>query len=367
MPFSILPRARRRLSETSHTSASRNGRPGAESQKPPEHHEHVVECDHPASHFRPLFSTNDYITGEPFVVGFCHNCRLHVTSPVPLDDELTRFYPSSYYGSGRRFNPIVEWLLNNLYAYRARQIESRHSPGKVLDIGCGRGLLLSKLRERGWQPRGTELSEEAATYARDRLGLPVTTEALQDCNFAGEEFDLVILWHVLEHVAAPRAMLNEVSRILKPGGILLVAVPNFGSWESRRSGRGWFHLDVPRHLTHFTSRTLQGALEASGLSLLSTNFFSSEYDFFSFVQSAQNRAGFRHNYLYNLLRTRSAKVISASGEAESVGLGETALVLATAVPLAAISLFAAPLLAALGRGATIAVYAIKPDIPSRTE
>jgi 2-polyprenyl-3-methyl-5-hydroxy-6-metoxy-1,4-benzoquinol methylase len=163
-----------------------------------------------------LFGTRDYITGESFEVAYCQACRLHVTLPVPSDDRLSRYYPTSYYGRGKRFNPIVEWLLNNLYSYRAMQIESRHKPGKVLDIGCGRGLLLHKLRQRGWEPQGTELSDEAAAHARDRLGLPVTTKALQECGFPDEEFDLVILWHVLEHVQAPRAMLKEVSRILKP-------------------------------------------------------------------------------------------------------------------------------------------------------
>jgi 2-polyprenyl-3-methyl-5-hydroxy-6-metoxy-1,4-benzoquinol methylase len=324
-------------------------------------HPYAIECSHPAERLLPMFSTGDYITGERFVVGYCRDCKLHVTSPAPSEGELERYYPSSYYGSGRRFNPIVEWLLNNLYSYRARHIEQRQKPGKVLDIGCGRGLLLNKLRERGWQPQGTELSEEAAAYARERLNLPVSTQALQDLNFPAEEFDLVILWHVLEHVHAPRAMLAEVSRILKPGGVLLVAVPNFGSWEARWSGPGWFHLDVPRHLTHFTPRTLRSALEQAGLSLLSTNFFSTEYDFYSFVQSAQNRIGFRHNYLYNLLRTRSAKVISAKGEAEKVGRTETALALATAAPLALASFFTTPLLAALGKGATIAAYARKPE------
>jgi SAM-dependent methyltransferase len=276
-----------------------------------------------------------------------------------VPEDVEKYYPSSYYGSARRFNPVVEWLLNTLYAYRARQIESKQRPGKVLDIGCGRGLLLNKLRERGWEPRGTELSEEAAAYARHKLNLPVTTEELRECRFPGEEFDLVILWHVLEHVQEPRAMLEEVSRILKPGGVLLVAVPNFGSYEARRTGPGWFHLDVPRHLTHFTPRTLGEALGLAGLSAFSQNFFSSEYDFFSFVQSMQNAMGFTHNYLYNFLRTRSARVLR-KGKVEQVGLRETALVLLSAVPLAALSVVSTPLLAALGQGATIAVYAVKP-------
>jgi 2-polyprenyl-3-methyl-5-hydroxy-6-metoxy-1,4-benzoquinol methylase len=206
---------------------------------------------------------------------------------------------------------------------------------------------------------GSELNEEAATYARERLGLPVTTQMVEDAAFPDGEFDLVILWHVLEHVRSPRAMLTEVARILKPGGTLLVAVPNFGSLEARLGGRDWFHLDVPRHLTHFTRATLQHALDNAGLTISSTNFFSTEYDFFSFVQTAQNKLGLRHNLLYNLLRTRSAKVVDAEGRTVGSARAQSLLALVSAVPLTLLSLVYAPLAAALGKGATIAVYAKK--------
>src|SRR3954454_22183190 len=258
-PFSGRKRADPNRGTRLDSSARLNGkkRPGDLTGDPTgheagEHHAYEIECPHPNNRMVPRFATSDYISGERFVVGFCHDCKLHVTTPAPSGEDLGKYYPSSYYGSGRRFNRVVEWLLHHLYSYRALQIERKQKPGKVLDIGCGRGLLLQKLRERGWEPQGTELSEEAASYARDRLGLPVSTNTLQDGDFPDGEFDLVILWHVLEHVHAPRAMLQEVSRILKPGGVLLVAVPNFGSWEARWRGPGWFHLDVPRHLTHFT-------------------------------------------------------------------------------------------------------------------
>ena len=339
---------------TNHIGLIRKGR------KPePDSEEAVLVCEHPAEKFRPTFSTHDYITGDPFAVGYCNACRLYVTTPVPPEREAGTYYPKGYYGSGRRFNPIVEWLLDNLYNYRASQIEQHQKPGKVLDIGCGRGLLLHKLRQRGWTPMGTELSEEAASYARDRLGLPVTTQMVEDVKFPDEEFDLVILWHVLEHVQSPRAMLKEVSRILKPGGTLLVAVPNFGSLEAQWSKAGWFHLDVPRHLTHFTRATLAHALNVAGLTVSSTNFFSTEYDFFSFVQSVQNKMGLRHNLLYNLLRTRSAKVVDAEGNTIGSARLQSLGALVTAVPLTLISLVYAPVAAALGKGATLAVYARK--------
>lgn len=316
-------------------------------------------CAHPGARFKPQFTTSDYISGDKFVVGFCNNCRLTVTTPVPASRELSRYYPQTYYGSGRRFPHVVEWLLDKLYDFRAGRIGAGREPGKVLDIGCGRGLLLNKLKERGWDPQGTELSEEAAAYARDRLNLPVITETLEDARFPDNEFDLVILWHVLEHVPDPRGTLREVGRILKPGGTLLVAVPNFGSLEARYSGPGWFHLDVPRHLTHFTFRSLSEALLGAGLEVDKASYVSLEYDFFSFVQSAQNKLELRHNLLYNLLRTRSAKVLDKEGNSSSAGMTQSMLALATAIPLGFLSLLYTPLVALLHHGATMTVYAVK--------
>jgi SAM-dependent methyltransferase len=317
-----------------------------------------LHCDHPTNQVVPLFTARDYISGENFRVAYCYACKLHVTLPAPSDAEIGKYYPSGYYGSGKRFTGMVEWLLDNLHNYRAYQIEQHQHPGKVLDIGCGRGLLLNKLRQRGWDPIGTELSEDAAAFARDRLGLTVITQPLEEINFPSNEFDLVILWHVLEHVASPRDALREVSRILKPGGTLLVAVPNFGSWEARWSRNLWFHLDVPRHLTHFTPKTLGRLLADAGIPITAVNFFSAEYDFFSFVQPVENKFGLRHNLLYNLLRTRSAKVVDPhSGEQTS--LLQSLLAFALAVPLTAMSLVYAPLIAALRHGGTIAAYATK--------
>jgi SAM-dependent methyltransferase len=318
----------------------------------------LLLCEHPANQVVPLFSARDYITGEDFKVAYCYACKLHITLPAPFESEIGKYYPLGYYGSGKRFMGVVEWLLDNLLNYRAYHIEQHQRPGKVLDIGCGRGLLLNKLRQRGWDPIGTELSEDAAAYARDQLGLPVYTQPLEEITFPSNEFDLVILWHVLEHVPSPRDVIHEVARILKPGGTLLVAVPNFGSWEARWSRNRWFHLDVPRHLTHFTPKTLGHLLEDAGIPITDVNFFSTEYDFFSFVQTVQNKIGLRHNLLYNLLRTRSAKVMDSQGHEQTARL-QSLLALALAVPLTCLSLLYAPLIAALRRGGTIAAYATK--------
>jgi SAM-dependent methyltransferase len=333
-------------------------------------HASRCRCHHPTQSLNPYFSAQDYVTGDRFQVGYCRQCGLHVTSPVPSEAEIVKYYPPAYYGSGRRFAHVVEWMLDIIYRYRVWEIERHQRPGKALDIGCGRGLLLHKLRERGWDVRGTELSEDAASYARNVLGLPVTTESLQDAQFPDSEFDLIILWHVLEHMHAPRGVLKEVSRILKPGGRLLLATPNFGSWEARWGREHWFHLNVPGHLTHFTPRTLKRLLDEEGLRLAQRSFFSTEYDFFSFAQTALNKMGFRPNRLYNILRTPAAKV---KGYAEHAGrtrsrsatvLEDLALLVCAPFLLGA-SLVYAPVAAALRKGATIALIAVKPHGEAR--
>lgn len=325
----------------------------------------VCRCVHPADKFKRYYSARDHVTGEQFDVGYCAQCRLHVTRPSPSEEEISRYYPPAYYGSGRRFAHVVEWLLRIIYRYRVWEVGRRQPPGRALDIGCGRGLMLDRLRSRGWQVQGTELSEEAASYAREVLEIPVRIGKLQELHFPDAEFDLVVLWHVLEHLHHPREVLAEVQRILKPGGRLLLAAPNFGSWEARWGRDCWFHLEVPRHLTHFTPGSLRRLLKEGGFQLERRSFFSTEYDFFSFAQTALNKLGFRFNSLYNLLRMPSARLGSRSadgkGKSRMPMALEDALMVACAVPLLGAGMLVALLASALGKGATFALVATKPE------
>jgi 2-polyprenyl-3-methyl-5-hydroxy-6-metoxy-1,4-benzoquinol methylase len=317
-------------------------------------------CPHPAARQTPLFPARDYITGDLFEVARCGVCGLTVTTPQPTGAAMSAYYPAGYYGSrgGKRFPAVVERLQDALYARRARRLEALNGghPGRVLDVGCGRGLLLEQLRRRGWDVQGTELSEQSAAYPRDVLGIPVHVGDLADLAFPADHFDAVVMWHVLEHVPDPQVVLAEVARILKPGGIFLVAVPNFGSLEARLTRDKWFHLDVPRHLNHLTPGVLHRELAAAGLRVRRAAYFAPEYDFFSFVQSALNRIGLRHNLLYNLLRGRGAKVMHEPG---GDGPRQIAATLLLTLPLSVLSLPASLLAAGLHQGATLTLYTQK--------
>jgi SAM-dependent methyltransferase len=314
-------------------------------------------CPHPPESQQSLFGARDYITGDRFVVEVCGNCGLAFTRPRPAAGELARYYPPAYYGGGnKRFPGVVEGLQRKLYGRRALTVEQMlGGKGRALDIGCGPGFLLRAFRERGWAVHGTEFSEESARHAREVLELPVSVGDIAGLKLEAGSFDAVVMWHVLEHMTEPAATVAEVARLLRPGGVLLCAVPNFASFEARLARDKWFHLDVPRHLHHFTPEALGTLLAVHGLKVARTSFFALEYDYFSFTQSVLNCLGLRHNLLYNVLRGAQAKVLTEGAVSGRQKLASLVL----AAPLGLLSIPVTTVAGAMGTGATVAIYARK--------
>jgi SAM-dependent methyltransferase len=317
----------------------------------------VKFCTHPDDRAEPLFAARDYITGERFDVRRCAACGLSRTVPPPDPARLDAYYPQAYYGDprARRFPAAVEGLQRWLYARRAGVVEQLAGrKGRVLDVGCGRGFLLDAFRRRGWDVQGAELDDRSARHAREVLGLDVHVGPAEAWPWPDGHFDAVVLWHVLEHLGDPREALARAGRLLRPGGVLAIGVPNFGSPEARLARGGWFHLDVPRHVVHFSRAWLSGALDGAGFDVRRWSFSAPEYDAFSFVQSALNRAGLRQNALYDVLRGRSAKVRAAPA-----GALQAAASLALAMPLGVLSVPATVILAAAGKGSSMTAYAVR--------
>jgi 2-polyprenyl-3-methyl-5-hydroxy-6-metoxy-1,4-benzoquinol methylase len=116
-------------------------------------------------------------------------------------------------------------------------------------------LLLIQLAQLGHECHGSERSELAAQRARKTVGLRIYTTPLAQSGLEPHSFDLVILWHVLEHLEEPEQYLSLINHMLRPGGLLLLEVPNYSSLQSQFSGKHWFHLDLDRHLYHFSKRS----------------------------------------------------------------------------------------------------------------
>ena len=320
-------------------------------------------CAHPDASRKTLYAARDYISGDRFEIVRCEACGAVVTWPIPPLEQLDRYYPQSYYrkSGGRRFPAIVGFLQRRSYSSRARAVERELGgrKGRVIDVGCGPGWLLREFDARGWEAMGTELSSAAASFAREELKLDVESRELSALKLPDGHFDAVTLWHVLEHIPEPAALLREIGRILKPGGVLLVGVPNWGGAGGRLSRSKGFQLDVPRHVNHFTARRLKRELHSVGLEIRRQYFLAPEFDFFSFVQTILNRIGLRHNLLYNLLRGRGAKVMKE----DRVGWWQVPVTLVLAVPLGLLSLPVTLMAALFRQGGSMTFLARKREAP----
>jgi SAM-dependent methyltransferase len=267
----------------------------------------------------PLFLAPDPdgLSAEPFRVARCSDCGMVFVSPRPADSDLGRYYVAGYYDKpGEDSGGIGRWLGRLFMVERVRKATCGRSPGRVLDIGCGEGTFLSAMARRGWDAWGVEVSSDGAARAAARPGLKIFDKRLEDCDLAPASFDLITLWHSIEHVPDPGALLRRAAGLLKEDGILFLAFPSAASWDFALFGPRWFHLDPPRHLHYFSPETMGALLERCGLEPRGVSHLSFEYNPFGFVQSVMNLTMPRMNYLYRRLKgTFPPGVTAPAGEA----------------------------------------------------
>lgn len=242
----------------------------------------------------------------------CPDCGLGRTWPPVPGDQIGKWYPEQYYGKENvRFNPVFERMVRWFRWRRAAVLFNRVPRGPVLDVGCGRGMTLKYLRDLGYEAHGLELSETAANHARNVLKLDVATGDFLTSPHEKNRYNAVIFCHTLEHFSNPVAAVARAYELLKPGGILFVAVPNYGSWQARLFGRNWFHVDAPRHYFHFTIKGLDAILARHRFRVVQLDHYCFEQNPYGLLQSLFNAAGFRFNLLYSLLKASTARTDTA--------------------------------------------------------
>ena len=215
----------------------------------------------------------DRLHGVPgeFSVAVCGRCGSGRTLPLVSTEELNHLYPNEYNAYALPPNSLLRALATALFRARyARALRTGSlrvlrslPPGHLLDVGSGRGDLGLVLGEAGWDVIGLEPSGEACAYARAR-GVDTVQGTLLDGAPVGTNYDAVVFNHSLEHVVEPLEDLEAARSLLREGGVITLSVPNFGSWQRRRFQRSWFHLDLPRHRSHFTRGGLESLLQRAG-------------------------------------------------------------------------------------------------------
>jgi SAM-dependent methyltransferase len=250
---------------------------------------------------------------------------------------------------------LLRAAVGQLYRERLACVRRLVPSGRLLDFGCGAGGFARLMAQAGYDVVGVEPFSLGRPTSGPRLRL--LRAPLADCGPELGQFDVITLWQVLEHVRDPGAVLGALLAHLRPGATLLVSVPNFASWQSRAFGPGWFHLDAPRHVTHFERATLDALLDHHGLEPFAERTFHLEYGPAGWLQSVLNRVALRRNFLYELVKDRGALADLSRGE---VGLNlafSTLLGAALAAPVVAVE----GLAALGGAGAVLTVAARRRD------
>ncbi len=290
---------------------------------------------------RFLFEGRDRVFGIPgtFKIVKCEECGLIFINPQPEKERLKEFYPKEYYqpkhSQYKEYSLLRKKVLETYWGYRHHsnlskgiillnriiwvpfRIRYRHSipfveGGRLLDIGCGNGTELYKLRALGWETYGVEIDAEASERARMK-DLSVFTGDLFEANYPDQFFHVVRMSFVLEHLPNPKETLLEVKRILKQGGRVYLSIQNARSLNYWLFGRWWFCLDVPRHLFSFTPKTIWRLLSSLGFEVRKIWFDSGERNFLVSLQYWMNDRYGRTAALYSpqtIVRNRFLKVLT---------------------------------------------------------
>ncbi len=214
----------------------------------------------------------DYsVSGEDFTLEALEDGSLLRTITSPLAD-MSKYYESQDYishtdGARNLFEKVYQWVKAISLRNKVKMI-GKHvgMPGNILDIGCGTGDFLVHAKSEGWKIQGVEPNPTAAGFAA-RKGVLVQN------NTAGlpqNTFNVITMWHVLEHVPDPEAQFVELLRLLKPEGLLVIAVPNFKSLDAQHYGPFWAAFDVPRHLWHFSQKAISNLASRHQMKVVQT-------------------------------------------------------------------------------------------------
>jgi 2-polyprenyl-3-methyl-5-hydroxy-6-metoxy-1,4-benzoquinol methylase len=248
------------------------------------HHDVCPVCK--SSNISPLLTAKDHtVSQKEFVIWQCQQCTLRFTQDVPSEDSIGDYYKAEEYIS---HTDTSKGFINKLYkkvrVYTLQQkanfviSETGLKNGSILDLGCGTGAFLDVIQNKGWMVTGVEPDEDARKRAKTLYNLEVLPSSAFK-NLPSRSFDAITLWHVLEHVHDLHNYINQLKKVLKDKGKIFIAVPNYNSSDADSYKLYWAAYDVPRHLYHFTPKTMALLMQQHGLKIISMKpmWFDSYY------------------------------------------------------------------------------------------
>jgi SAM-dependent methyltransferase len=217
----------------------------------------------------PVLTAKDYtVSQQSFTLLECDNCKFRFTENAPGIADIGKYYAAESYISHTNtnkglINQLYHWVRSFTLGSKRRLINrtSKLTKGNLLDVGAGTGFFVEEMKKAGWQVTGLEPDEQARERAMERAGIQLQNPEVL-WKLAPASFDVITLWHVLEHVHDLEGYLRQFHHLLRPNGILIIAVPNYQSHDAGHYQASWAAYDVPRHLYHFSPRSMDYLLKA---------------------------------------------------------------------------------------------------------
>lgn len=216
----------------------------------------------------------------------CKHCGLVYQNPRPTPNKIMSYYPSSYtphnfYRSADNHGKIYNMLFQYGLRKRCDLVFRYKESGKLLDVGCATGEFLNAVsHSKRWHVKGVEIDEKAAEIARQKYQLNVVAGTIFSNEITKDSYDVITFWEVIEHLHNPAEVLHKAFTLTNPGGILIVRLPNFASFDKSIFGKYWAGFDAPRHLYIFSPTTIKKMIEKAGYKILEINCRSGGYTSF---------------------------------------------------------------------------------------
>ena len=239
------------------------------------------------------FTTIDYITEEEFKIFECKTCNLLFPDVYPKN--LDNYYPKQY----RSYSKIVSKILSiksNLFVRKIDYFFKKNITNKkILEIGCGKGIMLNIFKKKGWEVYGKEREEYIEKNDQNITNKPIEM-------YKNEAFECILLYNSLEHLKYPHRILNNLTTKLKKGGLIIITVPSYKSWQFQLGKQDWLHLDTPRHLSIFSKNFFFKYIRRNKrLKIISQKNIAIDLKFYGWFQTILNKFSKKNNYFFKFL------------------------------------------------------------------